>query len=105
MPSASGKVRTPGIPAGQPGNVAKAQTFCKSFHAARHRQRASAHKSIIRMRARSCDAPFLWQYDCCLEGVHPFPAPHPHTSFVHLYHRDNGSNRISSLNRFSLANS
>jgi len=58
----------------RPLNVAKAQIFCKSLHAARHRRRAKGHKPFIRMRARWGDAPFLWQYDCYFERAHPFPA-------------------------------
>jgi len=56
------------------GNVAKAQIFCKLFHGVRHRQRALPHKSFIRASAMFEHALFLWQYDCCFERAHPFPA-------------------------------
>ena len=48
---------------------------------------------------------FCGSSDCYFERAHPFPALPGSTFFVHLCQRGNGSNRVSSLNLFSLANS
>jgi hypothetical protein len=89
----------------RPLNVAKAQMFCKSFHAARHRPRAKGHKSFIRMRALGRCTIFVAVRLLLSSGRIPSPPSPVYTFLVHLRQRGKGSNRVNSLNLFSLANS
>jgi len=89
----------------RPLNVAKTQIFCKSFHAARHRSGLRATSLSFACERAGKMHHFCGSTIAASSARIPSPLSPAYPFVVHLCQRGKGSNRVNSLNLFSLANS